>query len=1109
MLTKRLHLPVNTKAAPLPAIARLGRRRVFYPPTIPEGKKAGFFFAKIPFRITADFMSKPSVALIGLWRVKRRRVNQQQIAINRKDKPQTRCKVRPAALLFYFLLSLFTKQSPKAFWHILSFFKKQLMRTTLTSLLTLLFSSLSLFLAAQAPTLLRNINTAEGSSTPKSLVKSNSLVYFNADDGIHGRELWKSDGTEAGTEMVKDITSGEDDSTPENFCSVNGTVFFTATTPQYGAELWKTDGTPTGTVIVKDLIAGQVGSEPQNLISCNGKLFFTINMSPGLAEDIRLFVSDGTAIGTVEIRAPNPGLFGPRNLLGAGNTLFFTARYGSAGEELWQTDGTENGTKMVRDLNPNALSSSFPKNLCTDGLYLYFSADDGSVHGRQIWKYNLNANTMLRQTSIQLQNGNNFGQIVWHPNNVVFFTAASLVPGPGYELYRLNSAAPNGATKIGGTSNVGNLKVLGQKLCFTQALAAGPKLSYVLTNSNISVTLKTFALIPNADSPMPQGLTVANSKLFFTAATAANGRELWKTNGTAAGTMIVADYMLGTAGSDISNLCNYTNKLMFGCKGADGNELRMTDGTVITTVRNIRQANSNPTGFVKMDNTTYFAAEVNSFGRELWKTDGTNAGTVIAADIVVGQKSSSPSDFLVVTASNGAKTLFFVAEATGFGRELFKLENTPNAIPVRISDIIPVTEGSSNIGNLTNVNGTLHFTATNIALVSGDRIYKVNTARSGVEITGGTILFADNLVAKGSTLFFTQKSLGDEPMLCKLVVGANSTIMTFIPNDVFNVSPRNLTVVGNYLYFSAGDALHGRELWRTNAAATSATRISDIRPGVNSSNPANLTNFNGVLHFTAITDLPNLGPQIYKTNAGLTGVLPTGGPVSWAFDLEAAGNHLFFFQTVPDQTSVKLCKLINGIATPIKSFGPVQGELPLSKLGMTAAGSNVYFGAYTAENGIELWKSNGTEIGTVLTGDIRPGAIGANFLDIRLAGSDLYFSAHNLAYAQEPWKIANATALQEPGEGEDRDEMTATVLLSDFKISPNPASDFVQVLLPENNISGLLSIVSASGQILRLVQVSEGEWSAQMNVQDLPRGWYMLRFAQADGEVLVQKVVLQ
>jgi ELWxxDGT repeat protein len=968
----------------------------------------------------------------------------------------------------------------------------------------MLLSSFAMRSVAQTPTLLRDINTDEPrNSTPSELAKMGNFVYFSATDGLHGRELWKTDGTEAGTEMVQDINFGTDDSEPQGFCNVNGTVFFTATTPQRGRELWKTDGTPAGTALVTDLIAGAVGSEPQNLTSCNGKLFFTAD----LPEGVKLFVSDGTAAGTAQIIPPGLNLFAPRNLLSADGKLFFTASQGILGEELWQTDGTAAGTIMVRNLNPADFLGSHPKHLCTDGLNLYFSADDGSAFGRQLWRYNFNTQAMFRRTSIQLQGGNSFGQIIWHPNNVVFFTAASLVPGPGYELWRLDSAVPNGATKINGTSQVGNLKVLGTKVCFTQKLEAGPKLSSAGTSGNLSTLLKTFSLIPGEEYPSLEGFVVANGKLFFTAATADKGRELWKTDGTAAGTSIVADYMPGPDDSEFSNLCSHSGKVIFGCKGPDGNELRSSDGAVINTVRNIWQAGSASSGFTKMDNTTYFAAtNNNTFGPILWKTDGTTAGTVPVANFE--SKNAAPSNFLVVPAAGAAKTLFFVAHEDEHGRELYKLENTAGALPVRISDIV---EGaSSNIGNLTNVGGTLYFTATNNVPGQGDRIYRVNAARTGVEIVGGLMQYADNLVAKGSTLFFTQAPQGGDPMLCKMVGGATSIVKIFplIPAQ-FSPVPRYLTVVGNYLYFSAADAAKGRELWRTNAAATDAVRISDIMPGAANSNIGNLTNLNGVLHFTSGTDAPNLGDQIFKVNANLTEVVATGGIMTHADDLMAAGNRLYFFQTLQNPGGVQLCKMENGVTTPLKFFAFLTSGTPLFPCRMTVAGSNVYFIAATPEHGRELWRSNGTEAGTVLLKDIRGGVIGSNILEMRLAGTDVYLSANNLANGQEPWRIANANALLEPEEGEERTETPTTANVASIKVLPNPASDFVQVTLPGGTTSGVLSLVSAAGQTLRSIQISESETGIQMNVQDLPKGLYMLHWVQSDGQVLVQKLVVQ
>ncbi len=113
-----------------------------------------------------------------------------------------------------------------------------------------------------------------GSSNPQNLTNVNGTLYFVAYDNNVGSELWKSDGTEAGTVLVKDIFSGIGSSNLQNLTNVNGTLYFSATDGNGGNELWKSDGTEAGTVLVKDIFSGIGSSYPNNITYINGKLYF-------------------------------------------------------------------------------------------------------------------------------------------------------------------------------------------------------------------------------------------------------------------------------------------------------------------------------------------------------------------------------------------------------------------------------------------------------------------------------------------------------------------------------------------------------------------------------------------------------------------------------------------------------------------------------------------------------------------------------------------------------------------------------------------------------------------------------------------------------------------
>src|SRR5262245_24540950 len=136
-----------------------------------------------------------------------------------------------------------------------------------------------------APELVKDINLVTLSSSPGQLVNVNGTAFFTADDGVHGRELWKSDGTPEGIVLVKDIGPGSTGSVPGNLTAVGGTLFFTVNLPGVGVELWTSDGTEASTVLVKDIVPGSEGSSPTLLTDVGGTLFFSA-VGPGTGAEL-------------------------------------------------------------------------------------------------------------------------------------------------------------------------------------------------------------------------------------------------------------------------------------------------------------------------------------------------------------------------------------------------------------------------------------------------------------------------------------------------------------------------------------------------------------------------------------------------------------------------------------------------------------------------------------------------------------------------------------------------------------------------------------------------------------------------------------------------------
>ena len=224
----------------------------------------------------------------------------------------------------------------------------------------------------------------------------NGTLFFTATDGTgagdHGEELWRSDGTTAGTALVKDIYPGTGNSSnPSELTNAGGFLFFAADDGTTGNELWRSDGTTAGTTLVKDIRSGSSGSYPSNVVNVGGAVFFRANDG---STGYELWRSDGTGAGTTLVKDidPGPGESDPENLTNVGGTLFFAADDGTHGYELWTSDGTGAGTLMVKDIHPGGSGS-----VGSNGKYggsvtytnvggtLFFAANDGST-GIELWR---------------------------------------------------------------------------------------------------------------------------------------------------------------------------------------------------------------------------------------------------------------------------------------------------------------------------------------------------------------------------------------------------------------------------------------------------------------------------------------------------------------------------------------------------------------------------------------------------------------------------------------------------------------------------------------------------------------------------------------------------
>lgn len=760
-----------------------------------------------------------------------------------------------------------------------------------------------------------------------------SLVFFS-----NNGALWKTDLTPAGTKSIRDIKLGSDNGTPlGNFERANGLIFFVAI-EQNGNEIWRTDGTDSGTFLVKDINAGSSGSNPRNLVAFGNRVFFTA-MTNQLG--VELWSSDGTTAGTTNIIDLHPGFedgaFQPHV---ANGILFFYGKTTGSKYGLWRTDGTAVGTQLVN--NTLNLSFSSLRNTWTTSFRekLYFNRSiyndfrdgelwesDGTTAGTKFVHYLPSSHTLYRSSN---SDKFHFGQ----SDSLLIFGGATsnLISNSsdlGIELWATDGTT-NGSRllkdiyrrfKFG--SNPRNFAKIGNNILFSATdQTSGNELWRTDGTEGGTVLLKNINA-KTASSNISNIQKLGNNQIIFRANDNQTGFEPWRSDGTFNGTYLLNDIWTGGFDGlpqiDDFNFFEFQGKAFFSANDSlRGRELWQTDGTITgtrlfkdlnpTSLVGFTNNDSNPSQFFQFGNGFLFQATDSAFGRELWRSEGTEGSTLRFADLSFGK--SHTSFYSNFTNVNGKA--FFIARAGRATGLLWQTDGTDaGTTVVPGSDTLVLDTYYQQIYKVKNSNKVLFYAylqpgyesalfasdGSSVQLLKKMEIKTNFASRNYFADLGNTTLFAavndlstglwrTDGTPTGTTLvrnfpvasIFGFKSFKNElffivlnPLLKTFELwrtgGSDAgtlLVQTFpSPNGSVSVS-LDMIVWNNRLYFAGRDTSFGGEIWSTDGTTNGTRREFDIRVGSESSNPNGFTEINGSLVF--IADNGETGAELWRIN---------------------------------------------------------------------------------------------------------------------------------------------------------------------------------------------------------------------------------------------------
>lgn len=815
---------------------------------------------------------------------------------------------------------------------------------------------------AEPISLFRDLETAVSNrgSNPRDFLILDGMAYFFASDDPHGRELWRSDGTAAGTRLVADICPGPCDSHFLEMVSAGGRLFFAATDGVSGHELWTSDGTAAGTALVADICPGSCSGWVSELAAAGERVFFSgFDDATGLEP----WVSDGTPEGTRRLGDLFPGQEHsfPDGWLAFEGRVFFKASTPETGTELWVSNGTPEGTRLVADICPGECSS-LPRLLTVfrDRLFLQIETPQ---HGAELWTSDgTPEGTALFTELVPGSGGTNLDTVFEHGGLLYLagFSFAAPVCGERFRCVWRTDGTPQGTVVahelfpyLSPQSGPALMLPAGALLYWSQ-----PFQNHVAIELWVYDGIERRRLL-EGDGYLEPFLGLPDGRLIFGVYGASP--QLWVSDGTVAGTRPIPGVEPTTDhfSSEVRGVL-FDDEVLFAASLGSGNlEPWLSDGTVVGTsllheLHPPRSA-SHPRDLFAFDDRLLFAAG-SAPESGLWVSDGTAAGTERVAEGAAGAAWARLGERVLVSDFQGTGKLWTSDGSAAGTTEIPGVEDAGDEL-VRFGEAVYFSAGFEG-EQLWRSDGT----------AAGTRLVK--DLNPDFHIDGPPVIpplsfsLPQSLTVASSSLYMVAFESTSESELWKSDGTAEGTVRLErfdnepTASDFLLSGPKELTALGGGLLFSGFSIAAGRELWASDGTPAGTRQLADVAAGAASSAPSHFTVLGGRVFFTA--------RQV------------DGRGELWASDGTPAGT------------------------ARLAAFSP-PGELSMATE-MIAAGGNLFLSVWTLSAGAELWVSDGTLAGTRLLVDLFPGHLGSGPSEFLALGDDrVLFVASDPARGRELW----------------------------------------------------------------------------------------------------------